>query len=169
MAVSIDVPIGGVITWVGRSDALSLPPHFRLCNGDALDVTTYQQLYNLIGGIWGPVKNGHFYLPDFRGYFLRGVDNNMGRDPDSANRTPLGSGGPADIGSYQPDQFQAHQHQTDMNSRNDWPGCGDGGSKAVTNEDYTNNPRSTQGPISGNYGAETRPKNVYVQWLIRVD
>jgi hypothetical protein len=60
------------------------------------------------------------------------------------------------VGSVQDDEFEKHQHQYTL-----FPG-GQGG---IASGDYwTTNDNGQTGPSGGN---ETRPRNVYVDWIIR--
>lgn len=66
------VPAGTVVAFAGSA----VPPGWLLCDGAALSRTTYATLFGAIGSGHGS-GNGTstFNLPDYRGYFLRGVDN----------------------------------------------------------------------------------------------
>jgi rhizosphere induced protein len=163
----IEVPIGGVITWVGSP--ASIPRNFRLCNGDDLVCQDYLALNKIIGGVWGPIKPNTFRLPDFRGLFLRGVAGTSGLDPDVDKRQPQGAGKAAEVGSVQGDQFQTHYHEIKLNTRDDWPTSGDRQTPVVTSDVPLGDPwRQTDTPATENCGEETRPKNAYVHWIIRV-
>jgi microcystin-dependent protein len=167
VAELIEVPIGGVITWVGSEH--NLPPNFRLCNGDDLVSKDYPALNNLIAGVWGSKKPNTFKLPDFRGLFLRGVAGTSGLDPDADKRQPQGAGKAAEVGSVQGDQFQTHYHEIKLNTNDGWPTSGDNPTPVVTSQVPLGDPwRQTDTPASGNFGEETRPKNAYVHWIIRV-
>ena len=58
-----------------------VPEGFLLCNGAAISRTSYADLFGVIGTIFG-IGNGSttFNLPDYRGVFLRGLDNGRGLD-----------------------------------------------------------------------------------------
>lgn len=89
-------------------------------------------------------SNGSGGTVDLRGYFVRGLDTGGGVDP---SRT---------LGSYQADQFQDHTHN--ITASNGVSG-GTLVTQPLTSATGTVN-FSTTGPISGNHGSETRPKNV---------
>lgn len=95
-------------------------------------------------------------LPDFRGLFLRGVDHGRGKDPDAEARTALHGGAQGDeVGSVQEDAFKEHRHA------------------------YIRFPQGRGNTASGKYwgdgtdqtastgGNETRPKNIYVNFIIK--
>jgi microcystin-dependent protein len=67
--------------------------------------TTYANLFAAIGTAHGSGDGvTTFTLPDYRGRFLRGVDEGAGRDPDAPSRTapsPGGNSGDA-VGSIEP-------------------------------------------------------------------
>jgi hypothetical protein len=96
-----------------------------------------------------------------RGMFLRGVDAAAGNDPDKASRVANGTGGNTgnNVGSEQADQFKGHTHTiSNHGSTNNYSTllggtpAWDPGGTATTN-------------TSG--GNETRPKNVYVYYMIK--
>src|SRR5690606_2799444 len=74
-----DNPIGTILAFAGDVD--KIPPGWRLCNGESLPVHGNEQIFNVIGYSWGSQRDGNFNLPDFRGAFLRGVDNGRNVDP----------------------------------------------------------------------------------------
>lgn len=74
---SMIIPIGTIIT----SARATAPDGFLLCDGSAISINTYINLYNVIGNAYG---NGNgsttFNIPDLRGEFIRGADNGRGVD-----------------------------------------------------------------------------------------
>jgi hypothetical protein len=58
------------------------PNGYLECNGQAVSRTTYAELFNAIGTLYG-IGDGvtTFNLPDLRGEFVRGADNGRGADP----------------------------------------------------------------------------------------
>jgi microcystin-dependent protein len=145
---------------------LTIPPSgYLLCDGTAVSRLTYTNLYQEIGTCWGS-GNGTstFNLPDLRGYFMRGVDFNAGRDPDASIRTASAPGGNTgnNVGSVETDQYKSHTH--DMYAyRTTFFASG-----ATTPNPLINTPNSSipaQTLSSG--GTETRPKNAYVNFIIK--
>lgn len=64
------------------------------CNGSTISRTKYSELFQVIGTIHGSGDNiSTFNLPDYRGTFLRGVDQGSKNDPDAANRIAASPGG----------------------------------------------------------------------------
>jgi phage-related tail fiber protein len=139
-------------------DLNNLQLGWLLCDGRGLATADYPELSAALGQAFGGDGDGDFNLPDLRGMFLRGVDGGAGADPDAANRTAQGNNANAGdaVGSRQADQFANHTHPLG-------PGVGfkNTGDYAVFQQGTADG--STTG-VTG--GSETRPKNVYVYYLI---
>jgi microcystin-dependent protein len=151
------VPIGGIITFAGP--VAQAPVGYVLCDGATISGTgAYASLYSVIINYWGGTDASTMAVPDFRGYFLRGVTTDTGRDPDTASRTPQGTGTVSVVGSYQADEFDSHFHTTVGNVGS---GTGPLGSMVATGGSF---PR-TMSDSTG--GSETRPKNMYVNFYIK--
>jgi len=71
--ISAIQPVGTVSPFIGSTT--SVPKNWLLCDGSYVSVDTYPELYRLIGSIYGPVLDGRFKLPDFRGRTLVGAGN----------------------------------------------------------------------------------------------
>lgn len=71
---NISTPIGAIIIWSGSSGAV--PTNFLLCDGAEISRTTYADLFNIIGTVFG-VGDGSttFKLPDLRNNFPVGAGN----------------------------------------------------------------------------------------------
>src|ERR1043166_7282366 len=92
-------PIGTIVAFGGVLK--SIPPGWLYCDGSSKPVKDYSDLANSIADKWGANNGIEFTLPDLRGYFLRGVDDNTGTDPEATNRKkPNGKSG-GDVGSVQ--------------------------------------------------------------------
>ena len=156
------VPVG-TITAYGGSTA---PDGWLLCNGASFSRSTYASLYAVISTAYGSADVNSFNVPDFRGRFLRGWDNAIGRDPDRASRTAMATGGNTGdaIGSIQTDAIQSHTHAYSTPTTNNR----DGGTGAT----YSNREgavTSTTGAVSAGARTsnETRPINAYVNYIIK--
>lgn len=146
-----------------------VPAGWLMCDGSQVSRTVYAKLFTAIGTAHGSGDGSTtFHIPDYRGRFLRGVDGAAGNDPDKTSRLVLNTGGNTgnNVGSLQGDDFKSHTHR-EMNSAyvaspssyGQIPNSGSFSSpstSAATNI-FTEN--------SG--GNETRPKNVYVNWIIK--
>lgn len=89
------------------------PSGYLYCNGAAVSRGTYATLYGIVGNIFGSGDGSTtFNLPDYRGKFIRGVNDASGNDPDASSRTAQASGGNTgdQAGSIQADQFKSHTH-----------------------------------------------------------
>ncbi|HYG80222.1 MAG TPA: tail fiber protein [Pyrinomonadaceae bacterium] len=185
-----NVPIGTILPYAGAVNTPgSIPEGWRLCNGDPMSRTDAAALFGKIGTSWGK-GNGSttFNLPDLRGRFLRGVDGGSGNDPDATarvNRDNQVVGGL--VGSLQPDALQNHSHgnnphhhpykdkfQKDESSDNtedrrvahfeEMEDSRDTADVSITITDVT----SIGGNSVRSSPNETRVKNAYVNWIIRV-
>lgn len=152
----------GEITAFGGSSA---PTGWLLCNGSAVSRATYSSLFSVIGTNYGQ-GNGTttFNIPDLRGRFLRGVDGGSGVDPDAGSRTAMATGGNTgnNVGSIQDDAFESHSHNVNILT-----GGGSIGSGTIQHEVQDSSPGAISTSSSG--GNETRPKNAYVNYIIRAD
>ncbi len=163
------VPPGTIVAFGGSVE----PRGWLLCDGRVLRTADHPRLWAAIGTAWGNPGDGHFRLPDLRGLFLRGVDNSpstgvSGRDPDrDGGREPIHPGGnPGNaVGSIQSEDLRRHSHTA--NAR--WAPLPGGGSAAYGF--YIHAPITPNDPnwlsISETGGQETRPRNAYVNYLIK--
>jgi hypothetical protein len=170
--IRMSVPIGTIAAYGGNTRDAKIADQLRAqgwlpCDGRSVKQSDYPDLYQTIGGAFGKdERGGTFDLPDLRGRFLRGVDQGTGRDPDAAVRLASGPNGNAGdaVGSVQEDAFKEHSIQAAF--RQVWGGHNQdplalhkpyGGSTSTRLETATDPPG----------GKETRPKNVYVNWIIK--
>ena len=144
-----DVPVGSVTAYAGTLDtpgAGGAQDHtsvleasaWMLCDGRELACAQYPQLFAVLGYVYGGA-DGTFRIPDYRGCFLRGVSAGTNNDPDEASRTrpPGGQGLDNGVGSRQ------SSSPTQENTRD-----------------------GTPAPVAAS-PAETRPLNVYVNYIIK--
>ena len=161
-------PVGSIQPFAGES----APAGWLICDGSEINRNEYRSLFDIIGEKFGS-GNGTttFNLPDFRGEFLRGWDNGRGRDPDALSRN-----GGDNIGSTQDDAFQGHGHNIWLQFGNAaHPNYPPGGQYSFVGNDPNYgphggkiiNPTSIGSFGSPRYTSETRPKNVYVNFIIK--
>lgn len=74
--ISAVQPVGTLSPFVGSED--SVPKNWLFCDGSYVSIDTYSELYRLVGSIYGPVQDGRFKLPDFRGRTLVGAGGGSG-------------------------------------------------------------------------------------------
>ena len=175
------IPAGTIVAFGG--DTTKIPDGWLLCNGRTCDNTDpkYIALFNAIQYNWGTTNNANlFNIPDFRGLFLRGAAIGSSRDPDRATRILLRTGGSVGdkVGSYQGDGIKAHKH--DFQFRDYYyaeSSCTEPGYsniKGSGNTDFNNAPcYINHGGITNDNSnssliTETRPKNVYVNYIIKL-
>jgi microcystin-dependent protein len=144
------VPTGSVFTMA----TTTVPSGYLECDGAAVSRTTYADLFAAIGTTWG-AGNGSstFNVPDLRGEFVRGWDNGRGID---SGRT---------FASSQDDQLQEHTHTVGYSSRNvgDPPNpitIGDAAYNVQTKQTFSTG-------TTGDFGAETRPRNIAMMYVIK--
>lgn len=184
--IHVGVPVGTVVAYAGLIDEdpdqakarrqVLAAQGWLVCDGSTFCQSEYPALATALGNSYGNAQDGQYFLPDYRGMFLRGV--NGGRqgpdnDPGAAQRTGSGPGGQGNtgdnVGSLQTCQFQEHEHQYTAGTT---PGAFEpGGSTGVASTVQSTttavvcasgDPASTQC-----FGAETRPLNLYVYYLIK--
>lgn len=137
---------------------------WMVCDGRELLITTYPQLFAVLGILYGgDFGRGLFNLPDLRGTFVRGVDAGAGVDPDlDQRRHPDGSPGYAGVGSLQWDALQAHQHDY-----SEATGSAVSGNAAMA-QNLPPTTQQTSDPVTGRVSAyETRPRNMAAYYIIR--
>lgn len=177
-----DMPVGAVIAFAGTAvNALDASPPtassieelgWMVCDGRTLDTHLYPQLFVVLGYLYGGAGD-QFKVPDYRGYFMRGVDDGAGRDGDAGTRTDPAGGAALNpgVGSVQKDALQTHEHiykSAPAPAAPSQTGSAAGapaGQPALTQGGPTD---SLSPPGGVNVSAtETRPKNVAVNYLIK--
>jgi microcystin-dependent protein len=123
------------------------PPGWILCNGQSLARSTYTNLFNSIGTLYGSVDGAHFNLPTLGGRFPRYLDGGIGLDPARV------------IGTLQGDTFQDHTHTVFSPGG---PGQTGGGAGTAGN--------IASGLTTAGYraGTETRPVNIALYGIIKL-
>ena len=178
-------PVGTIMAFAGKKG--KIPEGWLLCDGVSLKTNKYPKLYEILGNTWGGDSAGVFYLPDFRGRFLRGVDYGAGRDNDATTRKESNVNGQVgdEVGSIQTHSTaipheafttnsngsHVHTYQRFTPSVNDWKGGGKkrGGYVGVNKPINTGNNGIHVHSISSGGDSETRPKNVNVNWIIKIN
>lgn len=179
------VPAGSIQAYVGAT----APTGWLLCHGAEVSRTTYATLYAVIGDKFGSGDGSTtFDLPDLRGRFLRGWDNSAGNDPNAGTRTAIdGETGAAtgdNIGSYQagatklPTTSFTTGNNVGNHSHNIPIATAAGGATSyaapgnTTFAGYSSGSTSTESSshthtVTGGGDSETRPVNVYVNYIIK--
>ena len=152
------IPRGTILPFAGPVS--QVPEGYILCDGQEYSTQIFPDLYVVIGNAWGGTPNVTFAVPDLRGQFMRGVDSFGLVDIDANSRQPAGTLAPNQVGSYQEDAFQTHRHDIFVNNNPITAGAGVRGAGNSTDETASNK-TSLEG------GSETRPKNAYVNFIIK--
>ena len=151
---SISTPAGVPTASVFALATSTVPSGYLECNGAAVSRTTYADLFSAIGTTYGSGNGSStFNVPDMRGEFLRGWDNGRGVDD---SRT---------LGSSQGHQLQEHTHT--IAYRDHAPPFG---GNPITIGDLAggaNSTKETNNGQTGNFGSETRPRNIAMMYVIK--
>ena len=147
-----------------------------LCDGRELAASAYPALHAVLGRAWGGSESGAtFRLPDLRGRFVRGVNYDADgpmRDPEAGVRAASASGGNEgnEVGTLQEDAAGPHTHP--LVGAADAVGQGLGAEVlrffATKIPDIEAPMVRNEGAVQAGAGTETRPRNVAVNWIIRV-
>lgn len=173
-------PSGTIIAFGGPKN--KIPSGWLICDGMLYDRTVpkYTQLFNAIGVSWGGDGGNKFAVPDLRGMFLRGINDNAPNvDPDANSRTAsrvdlnsAGNSGNA-VGSKQADMYGSHTHsasatvqRSNIDGSNGSHDVSGGGDKY--NADPGLGSLGVSVTINPSGGNETRPKNAYVYYIIKL-
>ena len=173
---AIAIPAGVIVPFGGEVE--NIPYGWMLCDGSEVSRTDYANLYNAVGVCWG-IGDGSttFNLPDMRGMFLRGVSGESGNDEDAEGRLVLNDNGGNtgnQVGSYQGDAIRNITGSTSGNTAATIDGAfelgttGDlfwytGGGSIHCYERPLTFDASRIVPVGG----DNRPKNVYVNYIIK--
>jgi microcystin-dependent protein len=167
---------GGAPTGMVAAFAMtSVPSGWLICDGSLKLKVDYPALATALGCTYGCSSDGlSFKVPDYRGYFLRGLG---GVDPNAGTRT---------IGAVQQDAFKSHRHTVGYanDDTGDYgfisvPRYNDvqmlGSSRyrtAATDYEWDDVSRAVPGgsearPVESVQNTETRPKNMAITYCIK--
>lgn len=158
------IPTGTVVPFAGPVG--QIPDGWLLGDGTEIDRVDYADLFAAIGTAHGEGDGAStFQLPDYRGMFLRGVDYGRSLDPDRTSRSNFRGGSFGDqVGSLQGPAFSRHGHSLGAFGLCDASGAHNGGLFPLVNIFAGCHARTVSGTTGGN---ETRPWNVYVNFIIK--
>ena len=140
------------------------------CDGRPLSITNHEDLYKAIEVTWGARDPGiNFCVPNLFGSFLRGATlwTADSKDPDASLRAsprpdlPVQGDNGSNVGSYQECTNQNHSHKGS--------GKRSGGYASLNGLALTavnGGPSDSQFGMSAEGGAEARPRNHYVMYMI---
>ncbi|MGY2490458.1 phage tail protein [Cupriavidus sp. CP313] len=166
----VALPVGTILAYAGQvtdnNDLLQVG--WSLCNGEALQVSQYPDLFQAIGTANGGDGISTLNLPDLRGRFPRGLDTSGNVDRYAASRIAPAAGGSsgAVVGTVEPfytanasDGFQASVPNVPTTSHNAY-----GTDNATMLLDGGEQTFASQNGGDG----ETRPVNAYVNFIIKI-
>lgn len=157
-------PLGIVQIWAGAK----VPEGYLLCDGSALKISDYPELYAVLGSTFNrgtnasgttyTTQSGYFRLPDLRGRFIVGLHDS---DPDY---TQPGKAGGAKAVALTVDQLPSHDHGLKFRTEK-W---GDNANRrpfpdAAGDNDYTAKTLQT----GGGQTHENRPPYYVMAYIIR--
>jgi len=172
-------PIGAVLPFAAsRDNAGALQQNWLLCDGKTLsNKGVYGDLFQSIGFAHGQAGETDFVLPDYRGFFLRGVASGSSWDPDRDERTvpyPAGKDGQKGnkgdrVGSIQTSATGLPNKGPLVTSFPHIPKSSASKRQPFYSRDYcVHNTDATTVNLTASGGDnESRPLNVYVDWYIR--
>jgi len=177
-------PAGTITAFAGPKS--KVPAGWVICDGKLYDHTNsrFKNLFAAIGVTWGGDGANKFAVPDLQGLFLRGISDKSGIDPDADDRNKSrsdlnssGNGGNA-VGSKQQDDVKPHEHEikdpghSHIIKLHPPQGGGNGATGAdgiAPSEDHgTETSKTGITKAEKNEGKESRPKNAYVYYIIKL-
>lgn len=185
-----ELPVGVVVAFAGTlgtpgstsPPTEASPPPFTTdpleawgwmhCDGRSLSSADYPELFAVLGCVYGGT-GAQFNIPDYRGYFLRGVGTGTTNDPDLSTRTapPGGQGLSGGVGSIQSSALQTHEHTYSSAPAPSTPSSSGtaAGATSVAGTLTTGGPVGDPGqaPAVQVSLSETRPVNVAVNYIIK--
>ena len=157
-----------------------IPGGWLLCDGRTVSRSDYPDLFNAIGISWGKGDGSKtFNLPDLRGMFLRGVSGESGNDQDADSRKRLKENGGNEgnnVGSYQEDAIRnitgqisgIGEHLSLFTTTGAF--YAEGSQYKGNNNNDNDNAQiffdASRAP-GVSVGSDNRPKNVYVNYIIK--
>ena len=167
------MPVGTISAYAGplgvEQDAGAGPIEasgWMLCDGRALEADNFPELFAVLGYLYGG-SGRIFYIPDYRGAFLRGTDLGSGQDPDAMIRMPARGGSGPGVGSTQQSALQDHAHL--YQGLGGGGGYEQGGAGAMPRSGLNTGGAVREGsadPVRTS-PRETRPANIAVNYLIK--
>ena len=176
--MSFPLPVGVILPYGGVLEEANLPKEWLPCDGRLVCREQFSELYMAVRGAYGETGTD-FNLPDLRGRFLRGVSGESDRDPERGSRTAMQPGGNVGnlLGSVQGDTAH-YQYPKRKRLVFTWHDT----KEEVTlpdeglSQNFLVHRGDSLGPWAGfrvdssieKVNQETRPKNAYVHFIIKV-
>lgn len=174
MPVEDPTSVGVIVAFAGATNSIPVERGWLLCDGRELRRERYPELFGMIGTAWGGNESSPtFRIPDLRGRFLRGVahDAPPEREEDRDLRTASAEGGNAGnaVGSLQQDSVKLHTHSIAGVAQATGPGGPDTPQYIEFQGRKIPNPSAPElyKDVMETGETEGRPKNAYVNWIIK--
>lgn len=172
-AERVHPPIGAVVMFAGDLTVGDLENRlvrqgWLPCDGRTVPINAYRALHRVIGQLYTPsgTDKASFCVPNYSGQFVRGVATLKADDPGLDSRTPPPGGKEkTTVGSTQADMVQKHQHYYQALKGVAPSDAGVDGAIPPPNPTATTDLLDDSGGTLT--GEETRPKNIYVHFLIK--
>jgi microcystin-dependent protein/archaellum component FlaC len=140
----------------------TIPDAYLPCDGSSVLQADYPDLYAVIGEQFGSEDSLSFNLPDLRGEFLRGMDDGAGNDLGAEDREDRGDGTTGDaVGTWQDEDIGSASYSISTDTATTSTGC------TAWSGDCNSVLSSASLSISEEEGAEVRPRNISVVWVIK--
>lgn len=150
-------PVGTIVMFGGAA----APTGWLLCDNSAISRTTYSALFAVISTTYGTGDGSTtFNVPDMRGIFPRGA----GTSAKLTNANGVAFAGV--LGQYQNDMMQGHVHEYGADAVNVTI-QGAEMEVSVPEDDYTTGPLNDGVNGPPRTGAETRPANLGLNFIIK--
>ncbi len=170
VAVASTEPLGVIKMWAG-SEA---PENYHMCDGAELRITEYPGLYAAIGNTFNNAKrwdggsvatqSGHFRIPDLRGRFVVGY-NNEDYNNENKKEYDIGSTGGEKSHILTIDEMPKHSHDYTIYT----PGKFDSNRfSGKNNNDSDIDERRTTAPTGGGVAHENRPPYYTLAYIMKI-
>ena len=163
-------PLGIVQMWAGKT----VPANYVLCDGAALRISEYPELYAAIGaafdtapncnGVRNTTQSGFFRLPDLRGRFIVGYN---GLDDEYRQ---YGAAGGEKRHTLTVAEMPSHDHGQNLWAEGDgrWKSGGNNSSPNSTSQHDRTTPFGTTESTGGDIPHENRPPYYVLAYIMRV-
>lgn len=165
------------VVWI-RIDGIGIHPVVAGADYINLSVNSWDDSNTVASKLRDALNPVMFGLPDLRGFFLRGQDHGAGVDPDAGTRFDRGDGTTGDnVGTKQGDEFKEHTHVPTLygddgfQNHNFPSGAHLAGDVSIYRTGVWADKQAMDSEhiaIANTGGAETRAKNIYAEFWMKI-
>jgi microcystin-dependent protein len=167
MSQGRSVFVGAVLPYAGKLSATELNAiGWMVCDGQPLKVKENPELFAAIGTSSGGDGNTSFNIPNYEGYFLRGLDKSSTVDPDAGARTAAQSGGATGAQPGTVQGWATGLPVTPFHARVPHVPSDDHDAYSGTGPDMLVDSDPQTFSSNGGGDKESRPTNAYVRFII---